>query len=138
MFTTSHLTEGEQQPYFDDDIFQESNPDQGETQPVHESPADVPEAEPLAEDRIVPFEEDSSVTIEGVAYIVESSLRALRSGCTAVGLSTRGSKKDCFKRMVGHLKTQPLIVAQASKPNSNRTWRDMQSFSTNPKSPVSK
>ena len=106
------LTEGEQQPYFDDDIFQDEDRDQGEAQPVHESPADVAEAEPLAEDRIIPFEEDSSVMIEGVSYTVDSSLRVLRAGCTALGLSTRGSKKDCFKRMVEHLKTQSLIVAQ--------------------------
>ena len=98
-------------PYFDD-IFQDENSDQGEAQPVHESPADAQEAEPLAEDRIIPFEEDSSVMIEDVAYTVDSSLRVLRAGCIALGLSTRGSKKDYFKRMVEHLKTQSLIVAQ--------------------------
>ena len=121
------------QPYFDDDIFQDGNPDQGEAQPVHESPADVPEAEPLAEDRIVPFEEDPTVTIEGVA--VESSLRAVRSGCTALGLSTRGSKKDCFKRMVEHLKTQSLIVAQGVEAKLKQNMERHATLQRKPKEP---
>ena len=69
-------------------------PDQGGAQPVHKSPADVPEAEPLEEERIILFEEKSSVTIEGVVCTLDSSLRVLRSiGCTALSLSTRGSRR---------------------------------------------
>ena len=129
------LTEGEQQPYFDDDIFQDENPDQGEAQPVHESPADVPEAEPLAEDRIIPFEEDSSVMIEALAYTVDSSLRVLRAGCIALGLSTRGSKKDCFKRMVEHLKTQSLIVAQGVEAKLKQNMERHATLQRKPKEP---
>ena len=36
-------------------------------------------------------------------------LRGLRAGCTSLGLSTRGSKKDCIE----FFKTRELVEAQA-------------------------
>ena len=39
----------------------------------------------------------------------EKKLRGLRAGCTSLGLSTRGSKKDCFE----FFKTRELVEAQA-------------------------
>ena len=108
------LIEGDQRPIFDDDIPADEMQDgEDQPQPVHEAPADTEEAEPLDEDRIIPFEEDSSVAVEGVVYTPDSSLRALRAGCTALGLSKRGSKKECFKRMVEHMRTQSLITSQS-------------------------
>ena len=105
------LIEGDQRPIFDDDIPADEMQDgEDQPQPVHEAPADTEEAEPLDED---PFEEDSSVAVEGVVYTPDSSLRALRAGCTALGLSKRGSKKECFKRMVEHMRTQSLIISQS-------------------------
>ena len=55
-------------------------PDQGESQPVHEAPADTAKAEPLDEDRVIPCEDDSSVAI---VYTPDSSLRGLRAGCAS-------------------------------------------------------
>ena len=59
--------EGDQRPVFDDDIPDDEMSDQGESQPVHEGPAKTAEVEPLDEDRVIPFEDDSSVAI-GVVY----------------------------------------------------------------------
>ena len=109
------LIEGDQRPIFDDDIPpDEMQEGDDQPQPVHEAPADTEEAEPLDdEDRVIPFEEDSSVAVEGVVYTPDSSLRGLRAGCTALGLSKRGSKKECFKRMVEYMRTQSLITSQS-------------------------
>ena len=82
-------------------------------QPVQETPADVHEAEPLAEDREIPFKDETSVTVDGVVFTSDTPLRGLRAGCTSLGLTTRGSKKECLKRMVEFLKTRELIEAQA-------------------------
>eukprot|EP00435_Cladocopium_sp_Y103_P013590 s5234_g3.t1 len=92
--------EGEQRPFFDDDVPEEPGP----PQPVIEEPAAVPEAEPLDEDRVVPYQDESSVTVDGIVFT---------AGCTALGLSKRGSKKDCMKRMVEVVKTRELMEAQA-------------------------
>ena len=44
-----------------------------------EAPVDPAEGEPLQEDRVVPFEEVESVTIDGAKLTVDSPLRALRA-----------------------------------------------------------
>ena len=86
--------------------------------------ADVPEAEPLEEDRAIPYEDETTVTVDGIVFTLDSPLRGLRAGCTSLGLSGRGSKKDCMKRVIEFLRTRELIEAQAVqaklKQNSER------------------
>ena len=103
------IVEGDGQPIFDDDVQHDEEPQ--EPQPVQETPADVPEAEPLAEDREIPFQDETSVTVDGVVFTADTPLRGLRAGCTSLGLTTRGSKKECLKRMIEFLKTRELIEA---------------------------
>ena len=98
------LTEDAQLPYFDPENKDDAE-DAVEPQPMDEVPADVPEAEPLQEDRVIPFEDESSITVEGVLYTERSTLRALRAACTSLGLSGRGSKKECMRRMLEHMRT---------------------------------
>ena len=98
-------------PVFDDDVEESEEPHQ--PQPVEETPADVPDSEPLDEDRVIPYVDGSSITIDGVTYTHDTPLRGLRAGCSSLGLSTRGSKKDCMKRMIEFVKTRELMEAQA-------------------------
>jgi hypothetical protein len=76
------LIEGDQRPVFDDDIPEAEMHDEGESQPVHEAPADTAEAEPLDEDRVIPSEDDSSVAIEGVVYTLRHLGRG-RDACSS-------------------------------------------------------
>ena len=93
------LVEGEQAPYFDADVLPEQagNDDKAEQeqvpQPVQEAPAELPDAEPLDEERVVPFTDESTVTVDGVTLSCDNTLKSLRAGCQALGLSKRGSKK---------------------------------------------
>ena len=97
------IIEGDGRPIFDDDV---QHPDESqEPQPVQETPADVPEAEPLEEDRAIPYQDETTVAVDGIVFTLDFPLRGLRAGCTSLGLSTRGSKKDCMKRMIEFLKT---------------------------------
>ena len=115
----STLVDGEQAPYFDADVLvgQAGDDDTGEqqqaSQPVQEAPAELPDAEPLDEERIVPFTDESTVTVDGTVLSYDHSLKALRAGCQALGLSKRGSKKDCMRRMLEFVKTRELVEAQA-------------------------
>lgn len=89
------IIEGDGRPIFDDDA---QHPDESqEPQPVQETPADVPEAEPLEEDRAIPYEDETTVTVDGIVFTLDSPLHGLRAGCTSLGLSGRGSKKDGMK-----------------------------------------
>ena len=65
-----------------------------------EVPVDPAEGEPLQEDRVVPFEEVESVTVDGVKLTVDSPLRALRAACVSLGLSKRGGKALCMQRVI--------------------------------------
>ena len=51
---------------------------------------------------------------------VDSSLRALRAGCTHYGLSTTGSKVVCIRRLWNHQKQLELQVAHSSAEQSQR------------------
>jgi hypothetical protein len=97
------LVEGGQPTVFDDDVMDDTE------DPVVEAPADIPEAKPLEEGRQVPYQDESSVTVEGVVFTAQSS----RAACTSLGLSTPGSTHDCMKRMIEHVKTQDMIAAQS-------------------------
>ena len=49
-------------PYFDNEL-EEQAAGSDEPQPVDEVPEDVPEAEPLQEDRVIPFEDESQLKV---------------------------------------------------------------------------
>ena len=79
-------------------------------------PVDVKDGDPLQEDRIVPVDEEEAVVyIDGTALTIQSSLRALRGGCESFGLSKRGSKQMCLKRMLDHLQTQTPVAAHGAE-----------------------
>ena len=84
--------------------------------PPEEAPVAEQDGEVLEEDRIVPRTEDEAVVyIDGVALTVDSPLRALRAGCESFGLSKRGSKQMCMKRMLDHVQTQTLLAAHGAE-----------------------
>ena len=94
------LVDGEQAPHFDADVLV-GEPGDGDTgeqehapQPVQEVPAELPDAEPLDEERVVPFADESTVTVDGVVLSCDNTLKALRAGCEVLGLSKRGSKRN--------------------------------------------
>ena len=60
-------------------------------------------------------EEEAVVYIDGTALTVNSPLRALRAGCESFGLSKRGSKQMCLKRMLDHLQMQTLLAAHGAE-----------------------
>ena len=78
-------------------------------------PPDVEVAEERQEDRVVeaPVDHDS-VTVDGVQLSMSSSLAAIRAGCESLGLSQRGGKQKCLKRMIEHVQAQELIAATAT------------------------
>ncbi|CAL1136982.1 unnamed protein product [Cladocopium goreaui] len=113
------LVDGEQAPHFDADVLV-GEPGDGDTgeqehapQPVQEVPAELPDAEPLDEERVVPFADESTVTVDGVVLSCDNTLKALRAGCEVLGLSKRGSKKECMHRMLEFVKTRELMEAHA-------------------------
>ena len=105
------IIDDDRHPIFDDDVEESDDPQL--PQPVEETPADLPDAEPLEEDRVIPYVDESSVTVDGITFTHDSPLHGHRAGCTSLGLSTRGSKKDCMKRITEFVKTRELIEAQA-------------------------
>ena len=105
------IIDDDRHPIFDDDVEESDDPQL--PQPVEETPANLPDAEPLEEDRVIPYVDESSVTVDGTTFTHDSPLHGHRAGCTSLGLSTRGSKKDCMKRMIEFVKTRELIEAQA-------------------------
>ena len=80
------IVEGDSRQSFDGDV-QERDESQ-EPQPVQGTPAHVFEAEPLEEDRVIPYQDESTVTVDGVVFMYESPFLGLRAGCASLGLST--------------------------------------------------
>jgi len=81
-----------------------------------EAPVDKLEGEPLEEDRIVPFSDDSeTVIVDGVAMTMDCTLKTLKGGCSSLGLSGRGGKAKCLKRMAEHIKAQSLLAAHGAE-----------------------
>eukprot|EP00438_Fugacium_kawagutii_P026160 Skav230005 [mRNA] locus=scaffold5058:3896:10669:+ [translate_table: standard] len=74
-------------------------------------PVDEKEGEPVVEDRIIPYEEEDAVYIDGVKFTIDDTLRTLRAGCENLGISTRGSKAQCLKRMIEHVRKQTFLAA---------------------------
>jgi hypothetical protein len=74
---------------------------------VDEAPADMDDAEPLQEDRVVPFSGDSETALaDGILMTENCTLKVLRAGCSVLGLSSRGGKNTCLKRMVEHVRAR--------------------------------
>lgn len=70
-------------------------------------PADMDDAEPLQEDRVVPFSDDSETALaDGILMTENCTLKVLRAGCSVLGLSSRGGKNTCLKRMVEHVRAR--------------------------------
>lgn len=80
-----------------------------------EVPVDDEIGEAHPHDRAVeaPVEFDS-VVVDGVQLSLHSSLANIRIGCESLGLSKRGCKEKCLKRMLEHVKTQELIAATSA------------------------
>eukprot|EP00435_Cladocopium_sp_Y103_P032196 s4054_g8.t1 len=76
--------------------------------PIPEEPP-VPDGEPLEEDRVVPFEDDTAV-VDGITMNMACTVKTLQASCTSLGLSGRGGKAKCLKRMVDHLRAQTMIA----------------------------
>ena len=74
---------------------------------------DVPsapgEAEPPVDERHVPLG-DNEVEVDGIRLSMSSTLKALRAACGALGLTTRGSKKQCFERLRRRIQEHALIA----------------------------
>ena len=79
-----------------------------------EPPLAKDEGEPLESDRVVPFKEDHEIVVDGVTMNMDCNLKTLQAGCTSLGLSGRGGKAKCLKRMVDHLRAQALITAHGA------------------------
>ena len=88
----------------------------GEDQQPEEPPVDEKEGEPLPEDRVVEFTDDEqTVTVDGVVMNLQCTLKMLRAGCSALGISGRGGKAKCLQRMVDHVRAQALIAAHGAE-----------------------
>ena len=58
--------------------------------------------------------EHDAVIVDGVQLSMSSSLANIRIGCESSGLSKRGGKEKCLKRMLGHVRAQELIAATSA------------------------
>ena len=81
-----------------------------------EAPVDFADGEPLEEDRIVPLvPEEDTVVVDGVTMTLDCTLKVLQAGCSSLGLSQRGNKQKCLKRMLDHVKAQTLLAAHGAE-----------------------
>ena len=72
-----------------------------------EAPVDKDDGEPLVEDRVVPcVADEETVVVDGVTMSSTCTLKVLRAGCSALGLSSRGGMDKCPKMMVEHVKAE--------------------------------
>ena len=46
---------------------------------------------------------------------LQCTLKVLRAGCSALGVSSRGGKAKCLQRMVDHVRAQALIAAHGAE-----------------------
>ena len=53
--------------------------------------------------------------LDGASLTIEISLRAFRAGCQFLGLSKRGSKHDCMKRMFDDVHSEALVAAHGAE-----------------------
>ena len=98
---------------------------------------DAKGGEPLAEDREIEAGPDEAVVhVDGSSLTIDSPLRALRAGCVFFGLSKRGGKRECLKRMLDHIHTQNMLTAHAVeirlKAKAERERREFNQFQSLP------
>ena len=87
-----------------------------EDQQNDETPVDPAEGEPLDGDCVLEFTgDDKTVVVDGVTMSLSCTLKTLRAGCSALGLSGRGGKVKCLKRMVEHVRAQALLAAHGAQ-----------------------
>ena len=80
-----------------------------------EVPVDDETGEAHPDDRAVEAPVDfDSVVVDGVQLSLSSSLANIRIGCESLGLSKRGGKEKCLKRMLEHIKAQELIASTSA------------------------
>ena len=80
-----------------------------------EVPVDDETGEAHPDDRAVEAPVDfDSVVVDGVQLSLSSSLANIRIGCEILGLSKRGGKEKCLKRMLEHIKSQELIASTSA------------------------
>ena len=70
--------------------------------------------QPGPDDRVVSAPADGSVMVEGVKIDINCPLRVIRTACTTLGLSVRGSKKINMQRLQNFVKTQELMAESAT------------------------
>ena len=89
-----------------------------------EVPVDIEIGEAAPEDRAVeaPVEHDA-VIVDGVSLSLSSSLANIRLGCESLGLSKRGGKEQCLKRMLEHVRAQELIAATSATVKVQREFQ---------------
>eukprot|EP00435_Cladocopium_sp_Y103_P056888 s567_g19.t1 len=81
-----------------------------------DAPVDSAEGEPLDEDRVVEYTaDDETVVVDGNTMSMSCTLKVLRAGCSALGLSSRGGKAKCLQRMVEHVRAQALLAAHGAE-----------------------
>ena len=85
-------------------VDESQEPEQAEAVPAAPDEAEVP-----VEQRHVPLA-DNEVEIDGVRLDLNSTLQALRAGCVALGLTKRGSKKQCLERLRRHIQEHALLA----------------------------
>ena len=83
-----------------------------------ERPAEIPAApdgeEPPPSERVIIAPSDGSVLVEGVRIGEDCTLKVIRTACETLGLSTRGSKRDCMGRLQKFIQQQELVAAHAA------------------------
>ena len=85
-------------------------------------PEDRPAEPPAAPDgdelppseRVVIAPTDGSVVVEGVRIGEDCTLKVIRTACETLGLSTRGSKRECMSRLRKFIQHQGLLATHAA------------------------
>ena len=86
---------------------------------VHGAPEMEPpmaaEGELAPQDRAVDAPDDGSIMVDGVKLTQDTPLRVIRTACEALGLSKKGSKKECMKRLQRQIATQEIFASHTAE-----------------------
>ena len=85
-------------------------------------PLDPQEGEPHVEERVVEIPEEF-VMVDGVCISQDCTLRVIRAACENLGVSKKGSKKQCLSRLFTFITIQKLLAshsAEATIKNENQ------------------
>ena len=77
-------------------------------------PLDPEEGEPHVEDRVVELPEDF-VVVDGTHISEATPLRVIRIACGLLGLSKKGSKKQCLQRLFTFITNQKLLASHTAE-----------------------